>query len=86
MALSNRRGEEVINLVSTLTGAAWRLMENFDVTTAEKKGSFEGILKILDQHFEYDSRMQLPTDFDAHFGLLRKSEQSLMEFVSTTST
>ena len=47
MALSNRRGEAVINLVSTWTGAAWRLMEDFDVTTAEKEGTFDGILKIL---------------------------------------
>ena len=82
MALSNRRGEAVINLVSTLTGAAWRLMEDFDVTTAEKEGTFDGILKILDQHFEYDSRVQLPADFDAYFGLSRKSGQSLMEFVT----
>ena len=90
MALSNRRGEAVINLVSTLTGAAWRLMEDFRVTTAGKEGTFEQILKVLDQHFEYDSRLQLPADFDAYFGLSRKSGQSLMEFVnlwcSTTST
>ena len=83
MSLGNRRGEAVINLVSTLTGAAWRrLMEDSDVTTAEKEGAFEGILKILDQHFEYDSRVQLPADFDAYFGLSRRSGQSLMEFVT----
>ena len=44
-------------------------MEDFDVTTTEKEGSFEGILKTLDQHFENDSRVQLPADFDAYFGL-----------------
>ena len=82
MALSNRRGEAVINLVSSLTGAAWRLLEDFDVATAEKDGTFESILKTLDQHFEYDSRVQLPADFDAYFGLSRKSGQSLMEFVT----
>ena len=59
MALSSRRVEAVINLVSTLTGAAWPLMEDFDVTTAEK--AFEQILKVLDQHFEYDRVSFQPT-------------------------
>ena len=57
----NRRGEAVINLVSTLTGAAWRLMEDFHVTTAGKEGTFEQILKVLDQHFEYDRVSFQPT-------------------------
>ena len=61
MALSSRRVEAVINLVSTLTGAAWRLMEDFDVTTADKEGTFEQILKVLDQHFEYDRVSFQPT-------------------------
>ena len=39
-------------------------------------------MKNLDQHFEYDSRVQLPADFDAYFGLRRKSGQCLMEFVT----
>ena len=43
MTLSNRRGEAVINLVNTFTGVAGRLMEDFDVTTAEKEGTFEQI-------------------------------------------
>lgn len=82
MQLSNRRAEAVINVVSTLTGAAWRLVEDFDVATADKEGTFESLLKQLDQHFEYDARVQLPADFDSYFGISRRAGQSLMEFVT----
>ena len=82
MKLSKRAGESVLNVVSSLTGAAWRLMEEFDPSTSEKEGVFEEILAKLDTHFEYDSRVQLPADFDAYFGLSRKTNQSLMEYVT----
>lgn len=82
MKLAKRAGESVLNVVSSLTGAAWRLMEDFDPSNAEKEGAFEELLGKLDTHFEYDSRTQLPGDFDAYFSLHRKPQQSLMEYVT----
>ena len=66
-------------------GMALDLMEDFDVTTAEKEGTFDSILKVLDQHFEYNSRAQVTADFDAYFGLSRKSGRQSMEFVTLHS-
>jgi len=69
MKLGKRGGESVLNIVSSLTGAAWRLLENFDVSTAKGDNTFDDIMKKLDQHFQYDDRVQLPGDFDAYFGI-----------------
>lgn len=74
--------EKEDSLVPCKDGSCMVSMEDFDVTTAKKEGTFEQILKVLDQHFEYDSRVQHPADFDAYFGLSRKSGQSLIEFVT----
>jgi len=54
-------------------------LENFDVATAEGENAFDDIMKKLDQHFQYDDRVHLPGDFDAYFGMSRKSGQSIME-------
>ena len=56
----------------------WRgshqLGEYFDgsglTTTAEKEGNFEQILKVLDQHFEYDSRVHFHPTSMATLGCL----------------
>ena len=69
MKLGKRGGESFLNIVSSLTGAAWRLLENFDVSTAKGDNTFDDIMKKLDQHFQYDDRVQLPGDFDAYFGM-----------------
>ena len=66
MKLSKRPGESVLNIVGSLTGSAWRLLEDFDIADAEKETAFQDILKILDKHFQYDDRVQLPSDFDSY--------------------
>jgi len=82
MKLGKRGGESILNIVSSLTGAAWRLLEDFDVSTAEGENTFDDLMKKLDQHFQYDDRVRLPGDFDAYFGMSRKSGQSIMEYVT----
>ena len=37
MRLSKRGGESVLNIVSSLTGVAWRLLEDFDIATLNLK-------------------------------------------------
>jgi len=82
MKLSKRPGESVLNIVGSLTGSAWRLLEDFDIADAEKETAFQDILKILDKHFQYDDRVQLPSDFDSYFGLVRKQGQTLLNYVT----
>ena len=82
MVLGKRRGEAILNIIGSLTGTAWRLVEDFDVSKAEDESSFAELLKLLDDHFQYDDRVQLPADFDGYFGLSRKLNQTLLSFVS----
>ena len=82
MTISKRSGESLLNIIGSLTGTAWRLLEDIDLETAEKPESFNAVIKILDGHFEYDSRVQLPSDFDGYFGLQRRQGQTLLSYVS----
>ena len=60
-------------------------MEDFDLESAEKPESFEAVIAILDGHFQYDSRVQLPSDFDSYFGLQRRQGQTLLSYVTSHS-
>ena len=82
MVLSKRSGESILNIVGSLTGSAWRLVEDYDIAQAEKDTAFPDLLKLLDKHFQYDDRVQLPSDFDAYFGLSRRHGQTLLSYVS----
>ncbi len=82
MVLSKRAGESIPNIVGSLSGSAWRLLEDFDVAKAEKEGTFGEILATLDKHFQYDSRVQLPGDFENYFNLNRRHGQTLLSYVT----
>ena len=82
MKLGKRAGESVLSIVGSLSGAAWRLLEDFDIASAEKETAFQDILKTLDQHFQYDDRVQLPADFDSYFGLARRQGQTILNYVT----
>ena len=82
MVLAKRRGESILNIVGSMSGSAWRLLEDFDVSKAEQESAFNDILKLLDKHFQYDDRVALPTDFDSYFQLLRKPGQTLLNYVT----
>eukprot|EP00435_Cladocopium_sp_Y103_P011780 s1452_g3.t1 len=82
MTIAKRTGESLLNIIGSMQGTAWRLLEDFDLETVEKPESFQAIIKILDAHFEYDSRVQLPADFDGYFNLQRKQGQTLLSYVS----
>ena len=82
MVLSKRRGESILNIVGSLSGSAWRLLEDFDVSKAEQENAFTDILKLLDKHFQYDDRVALPNDFDSYFQFLRKPGQTLLNYVT----
>eukprot|EP00435_Cladocopium_sp_Y103_P072990 s52_g42.t1 len=66
MRMAKREAEGLLNVIGSLTGTAWKLLENYPIEEIEKTGAFDKILKILDKAFEYDSTVQLPSDFDKY--------------------
>ena len=81
MKLLKREAEGVLNLISSLTGTAWKLVESFPLEDVEKSDAFNKLLKMLDKAFEYDNRVQLPGDFDKYFsGFQRHSGQTLLDY------
>ena len=82
MELTSRKVEAVLNLIGSLTGTAWKLVEDFNLDDASKDTAFKDLLKKLDAAFQYDSRVQLPNDFDNYFNLNRSPGQTLLEYVT----
>ena len=48
MVLAKRKGESILNIVGSLSGSAWRLVEDFDVSKAEEDNAFQDLMKLLD--------------------------------------
>ena len=67
MVLSKRATEGVLNLIGSQTGTAWSLLEDFPLADLDSEKTFQSVLKILDSAFQYDDRVQLPSDFEAYF-------------------
>jgi len=70
MELTNRKNECVLNLLGSLQGTAWKLVEDFDLEKAKEETAFKDILSLLDSAFQYDSKVELPADCRAACGLL----------------
>ena len=51
MVLAKRKGESILNIVGSLTGSAWRLVEDFDVAKAEEDNAFQDLLKLFESAF-----------------------------------
>lgn len=83
MELTNRKAEAVLNLIGSLQGTAWKLVEDFNLDDAGKDSAWRDILKKLDAAFQYDARVQLPNDFDSYFNLQRSPGQTLLQYVTT---
>ena len=83
MELTNRKAEAVLNLIGSLHGTAWKLVEDFNLDDAGKDTAFRDILKKLDSAFQYDARVQLPSDFDNYFNMQRTPGQTLLQYTTT---
>ena len=56
-------------------------MEDFPLADLESKKTFQSALKILDSAFQYDDRVQLPSDFEAYFmKFQRRVGQTLLAY------
>lgn len=58
MELMNRKGECVLNLLGSLQGTAWKLVEDFDLESVSGDTALKDILALLDAAFQYDSKMR----------------------------
>ena len=67
MELTNRKNECVLNVLGSLQGTAWKLVEDFDLEKAKDETAFKDILSLLDGAFQYDSKVEMPADFAAYF-------------------
>ena len=79
MVVSKRPQESILNIIGSMTGVAWKLVEDFPLENLEDVKTFEKLLEILDRSFQYDVRVQLPADFDFYFGLQRKPGHTLLQ-------
>ena len=83
MQLQKRESEAVLNLLGSLQGSAWRILEDYDLSKAEEAGAMDEILATLDKSFKYDSKVELPADFAAYFEhLSRRGGQTLLQFIT----
>ena len=81
MTLAKRASEGVLNLIGSQTGTAWSLLEDFPLKDLELESTFNAVLKILDAAFQYDDRVQLPSDFEAYFmRFQRRGGQTLLAY------
>ena len=49
MKLLKREAEGIVNMLSALSGTAWKLMESYDLSDAEKPDAPDCILKVMDK-------------------------------------
>ena len=82
MKIQKRTTKSVLNLISSLQGNAWKLLEGYDLTKVEDDQAFDKIISMLDTAFQYDIRVRIPQDFDAYFNLSRRPGTSLLSFVT----
>ena len=83
MSLAKKQREAVLNLLGSLTGTAWKLVEDFDQDTAEDADSFQKLLGMLDMSFQYDAKTELPADFAAYFEYQgRRSGQTILQYIT----
>lgn len=57
----------MLNLLGSLQGSAWRVLEGYDLDKAEEAGAMSKILDILDKSFRHDDKVELPADFARYF-------------------
>ena len=83
MKLLKKPKEAVINLLTSLTGAAWKLVERQADQLIESDTGFDDVIAILDQSFKYNDQVECPKAIDKFFcQLTRRPEQTMMSFVT----
>ncbi|CAJ1433599.1 unnamed protein product, partial [Effrenium voratum] len=81
MSLQNRKSEATINLLTSLSGTAWKNVEHMVDTVPDAENGFEQVVAQLDLAFKYDDRVEMPRTFERFFyNLSRKPHQNLLAY------
>ena len=81
--LQKKSKEACINLMTSLTGIAWRQIEHLVDKAAEAENGFDLVLAELDKTFKYDDQVEMPRAFEKFFyGCNRRDGQTLINYVA----
>ena len=81
--ISKKSKEACINLMTSLTGLAWRQIEHLVDKAATDENGFDLILAELDKTFKYNDQVEMPRAFEKLFyGCTRRDGQTLLNYVA----
>ena len=84
MALTNKKTEATISLLTSLAGPVWKQVEHLADSAPDQEDGFEAILKELDRVYQYDARVEMPKAFEKFlYGLSRPAGQTLIHYCSS---
>ena len=64
MGLHNKKKEATINLLTSLSGLAWRQVEHAADKLADEDDGFTKVLQMLDACFKYNEKVEMPRAFE----------------------
>ena len=80
--LNKKSREATINLMTSLSGIAWRQIEHLVDKASEAEDGFALILNELDKTFQYDDQVEMPRAFENFFyGVSRRDGQTLINYM-----
>ena len=81
--INKKSREATINLMTSLSGIAWRQIEHLVEKASEAEDGFGMILAELDKTFKYDDQVEMPRAFEKFFyGVSRRDGQTLLNYVA----
>ena len=81
--LNKKSKEATINLLTSLSGLAWRQVENLVDKATESEDGFDMVLAELDKTFKYDDQVEMPRAFEAFFfKTVRRDGQTMINYVA----
>ena len=83
MVLQNKKKEATINLLTSLSGLAWRQIEHAADKLADEEEGFSRVLQMLDACFKYNEKVEMPRAFEKFFySLHRRADQTLLSYTT----
>ena len=81
--LKKKQKEATINLMTSLSGIAWKQIEGIAEKAAEADDGFMMILTELDKTFKYDDQVETPRAFERFFfGLHQREGQTMINYAA----
>eukprot|EP00435_Cladocopium_sp_Y103_P016107 s2023_g4.t1 len=81
LEIQGKTKEATINLLTSLSGVAWKQVEHNVESYIEDKDGFAKVLSVLDKAFKYDDRVEMPRALEKFFySMGRCNDQTLMSY------